>query len=99
MAAEIHQLPRFEGERARKLPSGTVTVTEALAILAGRAGEWRDFIDDELQNGDTFINAESERDHRVIDGEALQVMGEDLARIAIHLQNLSELLDDEREAQ
>lgn len=95
MAAEIHQLPRFKGEKPRKLPAGKVEIHEALEILAGRSAEWRDFIDNELQHGESLISAETRADHRVVDGASLQAMGEDLAQIAMHLNNLAKLLRDD----
>jgi hypothetical protein len=91
MAATIHKLPRFEGERPRRLPAGEVPFDKALEILGERATEWRDYIDDVLQNGAYLKSAENGRDHVIVDGAALQSLGEDMQALARHLQNLAEL--------
>lgn len=94
MAAKIFALPRFEGEKVRQLPNGPLAFHEALQILADRSTSWRDFIDDQLQNGETLISAETRRDHRVIDGAALQAMGEELQDISKHLNALAKMLKE-----
>jgi hypothetical protein len=90
MAAEIHQLPRFAGEHARRLPSAgeEIAYAEALRILADRANEWRARLDGILQHGD-YLMRDDGRDHVLVDGATLQACGEDIQALAKHLRNLA----------
>jgi len=98
MAAEIHQLPRFAGEKARKLPSSgeEIAYTEALRILADRAHEWRDRIQDVLDEGPHFERDDG-RDHVLVDGATMQAMGEDMQALSKHLRHMAALIDEEGE--
>tara|TARA_B100000749_G_C18260201_1_gene396029 strand:+ start:177 stop:473 length:297 start_codon:yes stop_codon:yes gene_type:complete len=97
MAAEIHQLPRFEGERPRRLPASgeEVPYTDALRILSERANEWRDRIQAVLDDGPHFVR-EDGRDHIMMDGATLQAMGEDMQALAKHLRQMASLIDEDQ---
>src|SRR5690554_5776410 len=94
MAATIHQLPRFQGEARRTLPDGEIQFHEALSLLADRAHEWRDRLDEILQTGDYLTHADG-RDHVITDAAALQACGEDLQSMVKHLRAMAAMLKDE----
>jgi len=96
MAAKIYQLPRFEGEPARRFPSSgeAIPYTQAMRILSDRAAEWRDRVQLMLDEGPHFMR-EDGRDHVLVDGATLQAMGEDLQALSKHLSAMAVLIDDE----
>lgn len=98
MAAEIHQLPRFAGEHARRLPSAgeEIAFAEALRILSDRASEWRDRLDGILQHGDYFMRDDG-RDHVMVDAATLKACGEDMQALARHLRNMAAQIDEATE--
>jgi len=93
--AEIHQLPRFQGEPVRQLP-GTgevIPYCDALRLLAKRAGEWEARIQGMLTDGPFYASPDG-RDHVMVDGATLEACGKDIAAIHDHLHRMAKLIED-----
>lgn len=92
---QIHQLPRFKGERARKLPNGQIEFHDALRIFATRHTEWVEHLAETLREG-CYLLSEDRRDHVITDADLLNALHNDLKSTAAHLFAMADQLEPPR---